>query len=314
MAAGALSLAYDMSSNYEWAWSVTESSSSQVTIEGGGNKEVFNGSFAFSSSGDVSGVVNAATYFVNDQLVYSFGGFSADAAKIQFYCLTSGNAQETNGYVLQGNDSLIGSVYADVLLGYAGNDTLDGGAGIDTAVYSGNFANYTVAAVSASGGYTVKDNAGSDGTDTLANVERLRFADKSIALDVTKDGNTGKALEFIGAVASDLIADKGAIGAIQTVFDAGNSMLQTCQLAIEVGLIKGLAGSESNVHLAALVWNNVIGTPADAATIDGLVAYMDGRVADMAQADFLATIAGLAVNDTHIDLVGLANTGVEYAV
>lgn len=323
MAIGSLSIAYDMSSNYEWGWSVTQSSSSQLTIEGGNDKEVFTGTFAYSSSGDVSGVVNTATYYVDGQQVYSFSGLSADAAIIEAFCLTSGNAQETNGYVLQGNDVLTGSTHIDTLLGYAGNDriegrsgndSIDGGSGVDTAVYSGSLADYAVTAVSAGGGYAVEDKVGSDGMDTLANVERLQFSDKSVALDVAKDENTGKALEFIGAVAYSLIADKDAIGAIQAVFDAEYSMSQTCQLAIDTGLIKSLAGSDSNVHLAELVWRNVVGTPVDAATTDGLVAYMDGRVAAMSQADFLATIAGLEVNDTHINLTGLANTGVEYAM
>ncbi len=323
MAIGSLSVAYDMSSNYEWGWSVTQASSSQLTIEGGNDKEVFTGTLAYSSSGDVSGVVNTATYYVDDKQVYSFSGFSADAAIIQAFCVTSGNAQETNGYVLQGNDVLTGSAYSDTLLGYAGNDKIegrsgndkiDGGKGVDTAVYSGNLADYTVTAVSAGGGYTVEGNIGSDGIDTLANIERLQFSDKLIALDVAKGGNNGKALEFIGAVAYSLIADKGAIGVVQAVFDAGYSMSQACQLAIDAGLIKSLAGSDSNVHLAELVWRNVIGTSADAAITDGLVAYMDGRVADMSQADFLATIAGLEVNDTHINLTGLANIGVEYAM
>jgi hypothetical protein len=51
---------------------------------------------------------------------------------------------------------------------------------------------------------------------------------------------------------------------------------------------------------------------ADAATIDRLVGYMDGRFAHYTQADFLAVVAGLEENRAHIGLVGLQEAGVEY--
>jgi len=39
---------------------------------------------------------------------------------------------------------------------------------------------------------------------------------------------------------------------------------------------------------------------------------MDGRSASFSQAEFLATIAGLDLNQQHINLIGLQQTGVEY--
>lgn len=148
----------------------------------------------------------------------------------------------------------------------------------------------------------------------LTNVERLQFADKKVALDVTNNGNTGKALEFIGAIANNLITDKGAVGSIQSLFDAGYSMSQVCQAAITADLIKNLAGSSSNMDLAKLVIKNVLGVTADAVTTDALVSHMDGTAASLSQADFLATIAGLPVNEIHIGLAGVAQTGIEYTV
>lgn len=78
----------------------------------------------------------------------------------------------------------------DTLAGGAGNDTIDGGGGIDTVAYSGAHSRYTVTKTST--GYTLTDTAGTDGTDTLANIERLVFSDATIAL--TMDGiNAGTA-------------------------------------------------------------------------------------------------------------------------
>ncbi|RYD67636.1 MAG: hypothetical protein EOP58_02655, partial [Sphingomonadales bacterium] len=74
-----------------------------------------------------------------------------------------------------GPDTLTGTAGDDVLRGLAGNDAIDGLGGSDLAEYSGAQADYRI---TVSGGvYTIADlRAGSpDGTDTLRNVEFLRF-------------------------------------------------------------------------------------------------------------------------------------------
>ncbi|WP_292295025.1 DUF4214 domain-containing protein, partial [Marivita sp.] len=62
----------------------------------------------------------------------------------------------------------------DTLEGRAGNDDLNGGAGTDTAVYSGDQANYTLTISAAS--VTITDRRdGGNGTDTLTAIEALDF-------------------------------------------------------------------------------------------------------------------------------------------
>ena len=88
--------------------------------------------------------------------------------------------------------------------GGTGNDTfngglglsIDGGGGIDTVAYSAVRSHYSVTANAT--GFIVKDNVGSDGTDTLTNVERLAFSDDKIALDI--NGNAGTTAKILGAV------------------------------------------------------------------------------------------------------------------
>jgi hypothetical protein len=69
---------------------------------------------------------------------------------------------------------------------YSGNNggaaNVDGGLGVNTVVYSGPSTNYTVALNSA-GAWTVKDNVGTDGTDTLVRIQRLQFTDKVVSLN-----------------------------------------------------------------------------------------------------------------------------------
>lgn len=81
-----------------------------------------------------------------------------------------------------GNDTLIGNSVANHLQGNGGSNSLDGGSGIDTAVYSGNYSAYTLAATSS--GYTVTLRSDTTQKDTLANIERLSFADATMALNV----------------------------------------------------------------------------------------------------------------------------------
>ncbi|MCR6636864.1 peroxidase family protein [Devosia sp.] len=57
--------------------------------------------------------------------------------------------------------------------------TANGAGDIDTAIFSGALANYTVE-FGPNDMVTVTDNVGTDGTDTLYNIERLQFADQVV--------------------------------------------------------------------------------------------------------------------------------------
>lgn len=84
-----------------------------------------------------------------------------------------------------GNDTLVGGVGADFLTGGRGNDVLTGGEGLDTAIYAGLRAAYTLTA--AGDGFTIRDNSGAEGADTLSGIEFLRFADGVLALNTAAD-------------------------------------------------------------------------------------------------------------------------------
>lgn len=77
--------------------------------------------------------------------------------------------------LLGGHDTFYGGSGSDRVIGGTGNDQINGQLGDDIAVYSGALANYTI---SPSGSdYTVSDNVGSEGTDTLTDIEFLEFSD-----------------------------------------------------------------------------------------------------------------------------------------
>ncbi len=88
----------------------------------------------------------------------------------------------TNTSGIKGNDLdniLNGNTANNTLQGGKGNDTLDGKAGTDIAVFSGNYAEYTITTNADT--VTVQDNTTDrDGTDTLISIETLQFADQGV--------------------------------------------------------------------------------------------------------------------------------------
>jgi VCBS repeat-containing protein len=82
-----------------------------------------------------------------------------------------------------GSDTLLGNAANNKLTGGGDSDILDGGAGADTAAYSGLLADYSWLP-NANGSWTVADLRGGspDGTDTLWNLELLQFADTIITI------------------------------------------------------------------------------------------------------------------------------------
>jgi Ca2+-binding RTX toxin-like protein len=82
-----------------------------------------------------------------------------------------------------GNDTLNGNAGNDFITGGTGDDAIDGGEGSDTAVLAGNYSNYSFKYDSITKKYTVTNTSGSDGTDTLINVEFLKFLDKTVGID-----------------------------------------------------------------------------------------------------------------------------------
>jgi Ca2+-binding RTX toxin-like protein len=79
----------------------------------------------------------------------------------------------------EGDDEIEGGQGDDFLSGGAGDDQIDGGQGLDTAVFGGDFNNFTIVE-DADGTFTVTDNVGGGGDDILTDVETLSFDDGSV--------------------------------------------------------------------------------------------------------------------------------------
>lgn len=75
-------------------------------------------------------------------------------------------------------NALTGGGANDILEGDGGNDILDGGAGTDTAFYNGARSAYSVVRT----GTSSWNVSGAEGSDTLSNIELLRFTDATVTL------------------------------------------------------------------------------------------------------------------------------------
>ena len=78
-----------------------------------------------------------------------------------------------------GADQITGNKHENNIQGNGGDDIIDGGDNVDTAIYNGNFSDYTITFNLDK--VIIKDNRTglNDGNDTLSNIEKLTFADKS---------------------------------------------------------------------------------------------------------------------------------------
>jgi serralysin len=91
--------------------------------------------------------------------------------------------------------NITGTAANDTLKPGAGNNAVDGGAGLDTAVYTGARSNFTLG--QEAWGFGVTDKAGANGHDSLINVERVQFDDAWVALDI--DGTAGQLFRLYSA-------------------------------------------------------------------------------------------------------------------
>ncbi|WP_139721906.1 peroxidase family protein [Serinicoccus chungangensis] len=143
---------------------------------------------------------------------------------------------------------------ADTLAGRVNPGTVDivrtvrtGTAATDTALFTGPRADYTI--TTADGVTTVVDNVGTDGTDTLRNIEQLRFSDRTIA---TPTQATAPEAPVIGTAT----AGNASATVTWTAPSDGGSPITQYRVQVRTG--------------TTVVRTDVVTAPASSATIAGL--------------------------------------------
>jgi len=212
---------------------------------------------------------------------------------------------------------------SDRIAGREGNDTIDGGAGIDTAVFAGNRSNYTITNVD--GVLTVKDNVGTDGIDTLTNIEKLQFADATwdvtdLVFDEETDDegtvqeNTEGADVFIGTPGIDKVVYNNARADIDVSVQDGVVRISNGDITDELKDIERIAFSDTSIALdidgnagsTAKILGAVFGKAAltnKAYAGIGLSLLDSGEYTYESLMDYALTVAGAQSNAQVVELL-----------
>jgi Ca2+-binding RTX toxin-like protein len=205
-----------------------------------------------------------------------------------------------------GADSLFGNAANNVITGGAGNDSVDGGGGMDTVVYSGNRSNYTLTRQSDGSVVVIATNGLPDGRDTLVHVERLKFADANIAIDI--DGNGGQAYRLYQA-AFNRPADSGGLGFWISTLDHGTSLKDVAQGFVDSAEFKALYGvNPDNASLITRYYANILHRTPDPGGYKAWLAVLDNHW-DTA-AGVLASISESPENQAGV--IGVIGNGIVF--
>jgi hypothetical protein len=225
----------------------------------------------------------------------------------------SGGSDTLNGGA--GNDRLIAGLGDDLLRGGAGDDTLDGETGNDTAVMQGRFADYKVylgplenktittttttwdSNRQATTQTTVNNRtertitvtdlvASRDDTDTLLNIERVRFSDFEVNTGVKdlSDSMDPKAVERVielYVAFFNRTPDADGLSFWLSQSKAGTSIAQIADSFYSAGVqyssLTGFSSTMTNADFVNVIYRNVLGR-SEGAEIEGLN-YWTGELA-----------------------------------
>ena len=209
--------------------------------------------------------------------------------------------------MVAGRDDWYGDEHNNYFYWSTGGDTYHGGAGIDTVDSLGFSKGLLLGSkpVIVRHGQTV-EVASLGGNITLDSVERLRFKDVSVALDL--DGNAGMAARIIGATyGRDTLKSKDLMGVAIGLLDSGTSPLDLMAAALRARL----GEHYSNARLVKQIYLNVTNkspSAEEAAPYEALL--NDGHVSgpELALAAALSDVNAAA----NINLTGLFESGLDY--
>lgn len=292
----------DMLNDEPWQGQVTSASATQFTAGAPVYAFTFSGTFAASGAG-IGGTVYGAMQTKNGTPQLQVSGIAEDAVAIQGVLAPAQSRPEVLAYLLRGDDTITGSADPDLLAGFRGADTLDGGGGIDGAFYTGYRSGYT--ATKAGTAWQVADHSGLDGTDTLVNVERLSFEDVSVALDLA--GNAGTVARILGAVfGGGAVASTELAGIGLRLADTGTGAEALMQLALD----HRLGPWHTRDDVLNLLYTNVVGAPPPPQQLAVYRGWLDSGLYDEASLGLYAAQTG--ENEANIGLAGLVQTGLAF--
>jgi hypothetical protein len=273
-------------------YTVRDSSSNLTIVDDGGIDTL-----------DVSSVSMSARVDLRDGKASSIGMDTDGTSKFKNVVITNGS------YI----ENVIGSPYDDVIIGNlqnnlitftGGSDIVDGQGGVDIVRFSSKSTEFKVSQENTTGYWNAEATNNMSGSIELRNVERLVFSDTSWAIDFGESQNASITAKILGAVfGKDSLSNKNYVGIGLSFLDSGWTYDNLAGLALDA------AGAKTNDQIVSLLWTNVIGTKPTAADKQPFIALLENGMSAGALAHLAADTS---FNTTNINLVGLAQTGIEY--
>jgi hypothetical protein len=186
-----------------------------------------------------------------------------------------------------------------------GNAAIDGGGGRDTFVVNGVSDNFAIDR--GVYGVTVFDKTGQTGTDNLINVERIKFNDTMVALDI--DGNAGQIYRLYQA-AYDRVPDQPGLKYWIDAMDTGNyTLTQISNFFIDQKETVDIYGANpSNRDFVYKLYNHVLHREPEPEGANWWIERMDANVVTRAQTlEFFSE--GF---ENKAQVIGSIENGIEY--
>ena len=183
--------------------------------------------------------------------------------------------------------------------------TWDGGAGVDTAVFSGKLIDYTIINNNL-GKITTTDNvSGRDGQDSFINVERYKFDECIIALDI--NGIAGQAYRIYKA-AFNRTPDNDGLKYWIGMMDGGTNLPSVASGFIASNEFKTLYGANpTNYQFVTKLYSNVLGRAPDAGGFNYWVGLLNNK-----QIDMTSTLVNFSEStENKAAVIGVIQNGIE---
>ena len=181
------------------------------------------------------------------------------------------------------NASVVGTSASEIFNTSTGNDSINGGGGIDIVVVSAGIGNYSVTKTST--GYTLVDRTGSDGTDTLLNIEAIKFSDKTINLTVQAKAASAPQADVTRLVELytaffNRVPDADGMSFWIDEMKAGKTTNQVAEAFYNAGVnyssLTGFSSTMKNADFINVIYKNVLGRK-DGADAGGL-SFWEGEI------------------------------------
>lgn len=201
--------------------------------------------------------------------------------------LADGTATSKNFsmYVDTTIENVIGGVGNDTFTGNSANNTINGGDGIDTVTYKGNLANFSLK--KGTGSLTLQDKTGTAGTDTLTNIEKLKFDDTTVNLAVqtqaaTIPATTLKSIEELYSGFFKRIPDADGLSYWIDQFKGGKTLNQIADSFYDAGVQysaqTGFSSTMTNTDFITIAYANVLGRSGANAPIAADIKFWEDQI------------------------------------